>query len=37
MIKDERLMDIDFDMELVSHLVVDLFDGIIDEIKNKTK
>ena len=33
---DERLMDIDFvDMDLMSHLVSDLFEGIIDEIKAK--
>ena len=33
---DERLMDIDFiDMDLMSHLVSDLFNGIIDEIRAK--
>lgn len=33
---DERLMDIDFvDMDLMSHLVSDLFEGIIDEIRTK--
>lgn len=33
---DERLMDIDLlDMDLMSHLVSDLFEGIIDEIRTK--
>ena len=33
---DEKLMDIDFvDMDLMSHLVSELFNGIIDEIKAK--
>lgn len=33
---DERVMDIDFvDMDLMSHLVSDLFKGIIEEIRIK--
>ena len=33
---DERLMGIDFiDMDMMSHLVSDLFNGIIDEIRTK--
>ena len=28
-------MDIEFDMDLMSHLVSDLFEGIIDEIRTK--